>query len=167
MRRALIAMIAGFVVVAGTEAQAQTCRGTVAIAHSANSPDAATFLRDAGGIIGAGAKPTEFRAFLDALAQEAETHAMVAEAGVLGLAKGLARHGQSLLALSSPASLWGTGINCARPSLLVVCTTAGGLVATSCQRVATAPTPSSSSNARASPSRDQRRAKNSFMRYPS
>jgi len=42
MRRALIAMIAGFVVVAGTEAQAQTCRGTVAIAHSAR------------GILGAG-----------------------------------------------------------------------------------------------------------------
>jgi len=42
MRRALIAMIAGFVVVAGTEAQAQTCRGTVAIAHTAR------------GILGAG-----------------------------------------------------------------------------------------------------------------
>jgi hypothetical protein len=42
MRRALIAMIVGFVVVAGTDAQAQTCRGTVSIAHSAR------------GILGAG-----------------------------------------------------------------------------------------------------------------
>jgi hypothetical protein len=42
MRRALIAMIVGFVVLAGTDAQAQTCRGTVSVAHSAR------------GIVGAG-----------------------------------------------------------------------------------------------------------------
>lgn len=75
-----------------------------AVAHVSNSADAAIFLRDAGGIIGAGAKPAECRAFLDALEQEATTHAMVAEAGVLGLAKGMARHGESLVALASPAS---------------------------------------------------------------
>jgi hypothetical protein len=42
MRKTLIAMIVGFVVVAGTDAQAQTCRGTVAVAHTAR------------GILGAG-----------------------------------------------------------------------------------------------------------------
>jgi putative membrane-bound dehydrogenase-like protein len=81
-----------------------TAEVATALAQGANSADAATFLRDAGGIIGAGAKPAECHAFLDALEKEASTHAMVAEAGVLGLARGLARHGQSPSAFASPAT---------------------------------------------------------------
>ena len=74
-----------------------------AVLRGADSADATAFLRDVGGMIGSGAKLEECRAFLDALEREAATHAASAEAGVLGLAKGLARHAQSPAAFASPA----------------------------------------------------------------
>jgi putative heme-binding domain-containing protein len=74
------------------------------VAHQSNSPDAATFLRDIGGVIGGGGKPEECRNFLDILGRESSLHAGAAEAGAQGLAKGLARHSLAPDALASPAA---------------------------------------------------------------
>lgn len=64
---------------------AQTAR----IAAAVTEPD---FMRDAATIVGAGAKEDDCALLLDALAKAPP---QVAEAGVLGLAKGLARRGQT------------------------------------------------------------------------
>lgn len=75
-----------------------------AVLRSSDSPDAASFVRDVGGIVGAEARAEECRSFLDALEREGATHAASAEAGALGLAKGLARHGQTPAAFASSAA---------------------------------------------------------------
>ncbi|MEP6667812.1 MAG: PVC-type heme-binding CxxCH protein [Chthoniobacter sp.] len=72
-----------------------------AVLRSPDSADAATFVRDVGAIVGAGANKEECRTFLDALEREAATHVASARAGALGLAKGLARHGQTPTAFAS------------------------------------------------------------------
>ena len=78
-----------------------------AVLRSADSTDAAAFVRDVGGMVGGGARAEECRAFLDALERASTTHAASAEAGALGLAKGLARHGQTPGAFaSSGAQTW-------------------------------------------------------------
>jgi putative heme-binding domain-containing protein len=61
------------------------------------------FLRDVGGIVGSKANAGECRAFLADLEHESTTHAASAEAGALGLAKGLARHGQAATTFAIPA----------------------------------------------------------------
>lgn len=86
-----------------SSAGSHTAEVATAVLHGSDSPDAANFLRDAGGIIGGEAKADTCRAFLDVLAHEAPTHASSAEAGVLGLAKGLARHSQSPSSFASSA----------------------------------------------------------------
>ncbi|TCO91909.1 putative membrane-bound dehydrogenase-like protein [Chthoniobacter flavus] len=87
-----------------SSAGAHTAEVAAAVLRGADSPDAATFLRDAGGVIGGEAKADICRAFLDLLAGEAAAHASSAEAGALGLAKGLARHSQSPTTFASPAA---------------------------------------------------------------
>jgi putative heme-binding domain-containing protein len=86
-----------------SSAGAHTADVAVAVLRGPDSADAATFLRDAGGIVGAEAKAETCRAFLNAL-HEAASHTASAEAGALGLAKGLARHGQTPAAFASPAA---------------------------------------------------------------
>jgi putative membrane-bound dehydrogenase-like protein len=72
---------------------------TAAVAASAlrglDSEDGATFLRDAGAILGSAARAAECGVFLDALEHAAASHHTMTEAGVLGLTKGLARHSKT------------------------------------------------------------------------
>jgi putative membrane-bound dehydrogenase-like protein len=75
-----------------------------AVLAKADSPDAATFVHDMGGIIGGEAKPQECRAFLDNLEQLGPSHPDAAEAGALGLAQGLSRHSLAPTGFASPAA---------------------------------------------------------------
>jgi putative membrane-bound dehydrogenase-like protein len=91
------------------------------------SPATLEFLRDVGGSIGGEGREAECRAFLDTLAHDAlahtvspdtgkivsssvprtgrSSHEVLAEAGALGLARGLARHGKEIGTIASPEAL--------------------------------------------------------------
>ncbi|MEQ1858687.1 MAG: PVC-type heme-binding CxxCH protein [Chthoniobacteraceae bacterium] len=74
---------------------AQMAKVAALLMKSPDSTGGAAFLRDAGTIVGAAAKSADCTLLLDALGEAARSHPAMSEAGVLGLAKGLARHGKT------------------------------------------------------------------------